>query len=86
MLKISGRRTLKQDIDFIKKVTEDSLRKQSRYSDCRYMYKQLMSKELYNILVSMGLDTDPGSIDFKLKDLHLLEAVKILQLLEGGEG
>lgn len=82
MLAISYRRTLKQDIEFIKEVTEDSLRKHSKYSDCRYMYKQLMSEELFNILVSMGLDKSPNSIDFKLKDSDLLEAVKILELLE----
>jgi len=85
MLNISGRRTLKQDIAFIKSVTEDSLRKYSKYSDCRYMYKQLVSNELYNILVCMGLDKSPNSIDFKLKDSDLLDALKILELMEEGE-
>lgn len=85
MRKTLGRRTLKQDIEFIKEVTQESLRKYSKYSDCRYMYKQLMSEELFNILVSMELDKSPNSVDFKLKDSDLLEAVKILKMIEEGE-
>lgn len=85
MRKTLGKRTLKQDIEFIKEATQESLRKHSKYSDCRYMYKQLMSKELYNILVSMGVDRYPNSVDFKLKDSELLDALKILELIEEGK-
>lgn len=81
MLAISYRRTLKQDIEFIKEVTEDSLRKHSKYSDCRYMYKQLMSEELFNILVSMGYKRDNGNF-FQIPDGDMVRALDILRVME----
>lgn len=71
------RRTPKQDIEYVSRIIEKTYEKAST----RYFYRERMSSEFANILISIGVSENNPFEAFAADDETYLKAIEILKIV-----